>query len=93
MTKFKELKRIEIALEHENEAELQWALDYCTTRVKTAEIVYTMRKQAAFWRKMERKVRSALESSKCVTSISRSQLTVTPFQRWDEKAGLLSFAP
>jgi hypothetical protein len=39
MTKFKELKRIEIAIEHENEAELKWALDYCAIRVKTAEMV------------------------------------------------------
>ena len=63
MTKFKELKRIERAIEHENQTELRWALDYCTMRVKTAETVYTMRKQAGFWCKMERKVRAVLESS------------------------------
>ncbi len=63
MTRFKELTRIERAIEHKNEAELRWALDYCTMRRKLASTVYTMRKQEKYWRQMESKVRSSLENS------------------------------
>jgi len=64
MTRFKELRRIEHAIEHKNEAELLWALDYCTMRRKVAMMVHTMRRQEKYWRQMESKVRSALENSK-----------------------------
>ena len=62
MTRFKELGRIEDAIKKGNQAELRWALDYCQTRAKTANQVYTMRKQAKYWSQMERKVKAALES-------------------------------
>jgi hypothetical protein len=62
MTRFKELRRIEQALEHKNAAELRWALDYCIMRCKLAVTVYMMRKQGKYWRQMESKVRCALEN-------------------------------
>lgn len=62
MTRFKELKRIEIAIDKKNEAELRWAMDYCTMRRKLAATVHTMRKQEKYWRQMESKVRSCLEN-------------------------------
>jgi hypothetical protein len=67
MTRFKELRRIEIALEHGNEAELQWALAYCQMRIKVAAKVYTMIKQEKYWHQMDGKVRSALEGQKSQT--------------------------
>jgi hypothetical protein len=63
VTRFKELRRIEAAIEHKNNSELQWALAYCETRIKLAAKVYTMRKQDKYWRHIERKVRAALESA------------------------------
>jgi hypothetical protein len=62
MTRFKELRRIEHAIEHKNEAELRWALGYCTMRRKLAATVPAMRKQEKYWRQMESKVRSSLEN-------------------------------
>jgi len=38
MTRFKELRRIESAIEHQNEAELQWALGYCKMRIEIATL-------------------------------------------------------
>jgi hypothetical protein len=63
MTRFKELTRIEQAIEHKNEIELRWALDYCTMRRKLAATIHTMRKQEKYWRQMESKVRFSLENS------------------------------
>jgi hypothetical protein len=70
MTKFKELKRIERAIEHKNEAELRWALDYCRMRIKLASTVHTMRKQGKYWHQMESKVRDALENPDRRTAIT-----------------------
>ena len=36
MTRFKELRRIEAAIEHRNQAELRWAADYCRMRIRIA---------------------------------------------------------
>ena len=63
MTRFKELRRIEQAIEHGNEVELRWALDYCEMRRKAAKEVHSMRKQVEYWTRMERKVRAAMEKS------------------------------
>jgi hypothetical protein len=63
MTRFKELRRIQDAIEHKNDAELRWALEYCTMRLKLAATIHTMRKQEKYWRQMESKVRSAIEAS------------------------------
>jgi hypothetical protein len=62
MTRFKELRRIEHAIEHRDEVELRWALDYCAMRRKLAAQVHTMRKEGKYWREMENKVRAKLES-------------------------------
>lgn len=63
MTRFKELIRIQEAIEHSDEAELRWASDYCQMRRKLARGVHTMRKQEKYWSQMERKVRAAMEKS------------------------------
>jgi hypothetical protein len=63
MSRFKDLRRIEDAMKYKNEAELRWALDYCSMRRGLAEKVYTMRKQEKYWRQMESKVRIVIENS------------------------------
>jgi len=63
MTRFKEMRRIEEAIEHKNQTELQWALGYCQMRYKVAKAVYSMRKQEKYWRQIEQKVRAAMENS------------------------------
>ena len=60
MTRFKQLRRIEAAIEHRNEKELRWALDYCVIRISVAGQVATMKRQQTYWRGIERKVRTAL---------------------------------
>jgi hypothetical protein len=56
MTRFRELKRIESAIEHKNEAELQWALGYCKMRLQVA----TMKHHEAYWRRIEKSVKTVL---------------------------------
>ena len=56
MTRFKELERIESAIEHKNEAELRWALGYCKMRLQ----ISTMKHHEANWRRIEKKVKTAL---------------------------------
>ena len=56
MTRFKELRRIESAIEHQNSSELLWALGYCKTRVGVAP----RREHQKHWRDLERKVQDAL---------------------------------
>jgi len=60
MTRFKELKRIEAAIEYNNKADLLWALGYCQMRITIAP----RKSQRDHWNKLERKVRQALEISK-----------------------------
>ena len=38
MTRFKELRRIEAAIDHNNKEEISWALAYCKTRLKLAHL-------------------------------------------------------
>jgi hypothetical protein len=56
MTRFKELKRIESAIEHKNETELQWALGYCKMRLQIA----TVKQHETHWRRIEKRVKAAL---------------------------------
>jgi hypothetical protein len=63
MSRNNELTRIENAIKYKNEAELRWALDYCSMRRKIAGKVSTMRKQEKHWRQMESKVRVVIENS------------------------------
>jgi hypothetical protein len=55
MTRFKELRRIEAAIEHKNESELQWALRYCEARQGLAKKTHS-----SFWYRVEKRIRAAL---------------------------------
>jgi len=56
MTRFKELQRIETAIEHKNQTDLQWALDYCMMRLKVAQ----RKEHTKYWRGIESKVLKAI---------------------------------
>ena len=56
MTRFKELQRIEAAIEQRNEAELRWALGYCQIRLG----ILTMKQHEEHWRRIEKEFRAAL---------------------------------
>jgi hypothetical protein len=60
MTRFKELKRIEMAIQHGNEKELNWALGYCRMRLS----ITTMKVHEKHWRKRISKIEAALEKKK-----------------------------
>jgi hypothetical protein len=56
MTRFKELRRIERAIENRDQVELDWAAKYCQLRLS-----YVRTKQGeATWRRIEKRVREAL---------------------------------
>ncbi len=38
MTRFKELQRIELAIKNKNQDEINWALNYCKSRLKIARL-------------------------------------------------------
>ena len=52
MTRFKELKRIESAIEHKNQKELDWALWYCQERLSSA----AMKQHQKHWSKIIAKI-------------------------------------
>ena len=56
MTRFKELQRIENAIEHRNRPELEWAFNYCRMRLGIAP----RKDHQKHWRKLEGKVEAAL---------------------------------
>jgi hypothetical protein len=58
MSRFKELERIEAAIEQQNEPELQWALWYAQMRVRVAP----NKRHKMSWQKIEREVQVALEA-------------------------------
>jgi hypothetical protein len=62
MTRFKELKRIQAAIQHRTESELRWAAEYCRMRVKTA----ILNKHKSFWKGIQRDVDRELREL-CVT--------------------------
>ena len=57
MTRFKELRRINHALEHKDERELRWALNYVVTRLSTA----AHKQQIKTWQKLRRQIETALD--------------------------------
>jgi hypothetical protein len=57
VTRFKELRRIEAAIQHKNRPELQWALRYCRMRLEIA----TRKEHEKGWRRIEKSVLRALE--------------------------------
>jgi iron uptake system EfeUOB component EfeO/EfeM len=58
MTRFKELARIQAAIKHRNESELQWAVEYCQMRLRIA----TRKDHTKHWRSIEREVKDALRT-------------------------------
>lgn len=56
MSRFKELRRIEAAIEHGNRRELEWAASYCAMRLSIA----TRKDHNKHWRRLQQKVASAL---------------------------------
>jgi hypothetical protein len=56
MTRFKELRRIERAIENRDRPDLEWAAQYCRLRLSV-----TRTKQGALWRCLEKRVQDALE--------------------------------
>jgi hypothetical protein len=56
MTRFKELRRIEPAIEHTNKPELEWALGYCKMRLGSAP----RKDHQKYWHKLERRIQNAL---------------------------------
>jgi hypothetical protein len=48
MTRFKELRRIELAIKNKDNKELLWALSYCKMRLKLA----TMKQHIKHWQKL-----------------------------------------
>jgi len=56
MTRFKELKRIQAAIQHRTESELRWADEYCQMRVRTA----ILNKHKSYWKGIQRDVDRAL---------------------------------
>jgi hypothetical protein len=59
VTRFKELRRIEAAIEHKNKAELEWSISYCKMRLQISP-----RKQHKHWQQLERRIRDTMESVK-----------------------------
>lgn len=57
MTRFKELRRIERAIEERNKSELEWAQGYARMRVETA----SMKQHLKSWRKHLNDIEAALE--------------------------------
>jgi hypothetical protein len=55
MTRFKELRRIELAIEHRNLAEIRWAMDYCKMRLQTA----TRKDHQKYWQRIENELKNA----------------------------------
>jgi hypothetical protein len=58
MTRFKELSRIQAAIKHRNESELQWAAEYCQMRLRTA----ARKEHSKYWHGIQREVEDALRA-------------------------------
>jgi hypothetical protein len=56
MTRFKPLRRIEHALEHNDRPELEWALWYVKSRLSTARLKVHIKT----WEKLRRQIEAAL---------------------------------
>ena len=55
MTRFKELRRIEAAILHKNQSELEWAESFCKHRLSTAQ----MKSHEKYYRKLLGKLDAA----------------------------------
>jgi hypothetical protein len=56
VTRFKELRRIEAAIEYRHIVELRWALDYCEMRLRIARL----QTHRSHWRKLAQQIRATL---------------------------------
>ena len=52
MTRFKELRRIERAIEHRDANDLAWARAYCENRIRSANV----KRAADWWRRLLKQV-------------------------------------
>jgi len=57
MSRFKELNRINEAIDHKNKQELLWALQYCESRLSLS----TMKEHKKHWNKLIKKLNSTLQ--------------------------------
>ncbi len=57
MTRFKEKRRIELAIKHRNMSELLWALKYCELRFKFS----SMKEHEKSWRKLMKQIRATIQ--------------------------------
>jgi hypothetical protein len=55
MTRFKELRRIERAIEHQDVSELQWAQSYCEDRIRWT----TLKRGQDKWRRLLKRIAMA----------------------------------
>jgi len=58
MSRFKEQRRIDNAIEHKNYEELQWALNYAKTRLD----ISSMKTHDKHWNKIIKKVKEAMDA-------------------------------
>jgi len=56
MTRFKELQRIEAAIQRKDKPELEWALGYCKMRLGIAP----RKDHRKYWHDLERRVQNAI---------------------------------
>jgi len=57
MTRFKELERINKAIEHKNKQELLWSLKYCQNRLSLS----TIKEHKKHWNKLIKKINSTIK--------------------------------
>ena len=67
MTRFKELRRIEAAISHRNESELDWAESYCKSRLSIAP----MKEHQKHWQKLLRQIDAARNPERPLLAVSR----------------------
>jgi hypothetical protein len=63
VTRFKELQRIRLAIQHKKISELKWALDYCRMRVGIAGQFSKQSAQQKHWRNIEQQVGAPMSES------------------------------
>jgi hypothetical protein len=60
MTRFKEKRRIDAAIQNGDFAELKWALNYCQMRIKLSHVSH----HEKYWRKIIKNVEGAINRAK-----------------------------
>lgn len=75
MTRFKELKRIQAAIQHKATSELRWADEYCGMRVRTA----ILNKHKSYWKRIQRDVDRALRE----LSVTEDHIAAHKWSGWN----------